>query len=915
MCWSTNGLYVSSHGKVSLLKDTDHDGKADEEEIIASGWPPTDVGSGGVDATAVTTDRDGNLYFGLLVADYSNPYRVQDGVSHYDINSKRGTIQKFNVRTKQLETIATGIRVPYSLLFNRAGNLFNTDQEGETWCPNGNPLDELNVIIPGRNYGFPPRHEKWLPDLISEPPVVAFGPQHQSSCGLVFNEPNAHQKLFGPSWWEGDAFVCGESRGKIFRVKLVKTPAGYIGKEYVIARLNMLTLDAAISPRGDLYVCCHSGNPDWGTGPQGIGKIYKISYTDPGAPQPMEVFAANATTVRVTFNKPIDPVITNRVADMKIEFGEYVSTGDRFENLKPPYKAVAYQESTPRGKLRVLSASVPFSNVLQLETEPHPQSVQYALTVPGVHSGGLIGGASGSTNTIDVSYGLNGIEAFIAPNDPRARPTRGIFPHFDRLVNDALAEFPRFGFFFNTNWQNVTLESQLALPGRNPKLHVEGYSVDERTGDQGQRIARINIGRPKESFLKVSFTTEDDPTPRPVPLNALLFPWAPPPHPVPHMPENEIQITGGDYERGRELFFGEKLKCSTCHRLRGEGATVGPDLSNLVHRDPAAILRDIQEPNAAINPDYVAYNVATRNDEHFTGFVRAQSAQTLQIIAVDGKEYLIGQKEIMSLKPSGVSLMPTGLLEGLPENDIRSLLTFLTTAPPTREGSESIVREDVKFVVRRPLNIVFVASKHDHGPGQHDYPAWQKEWMQRFGNKPDLKLSTAWEWPQLSQWETANVIVFYFWNHTWSNEQYAQLDDFQKHGGGAVFLHAACIADKDPEKLAERIGLAAQPGRTGYLHTPFTLKFANTNHPMALKAIELPMLDEPYWPMIGDTNRVQILATANIDSADQPLIWTYQRGKGKVFVSVPSHYTWTWEDPAFEALIWRAIHWVATPVK
>src|SRR5690349_15449741 len=190
MCWSTNGLYVSSHGKVSLLKDTDHDGKADEEEIIATGWPPTDVGSGGVDATAVTTDREGNLYFGLLLADYSNPYRVKDGVSHYDINSKRGTIQKFNITTKQLETIATGIRVPYTLAFNHAGDLFNTDQEGETWCPNGNPLDELNHIIPGRNYGFPPRHEKWLPNLVSEEPVVSFGPQHESTCGLVFNEPH-----------------------------------------------------------------------------------------------------------------------------------------------------------------------------------------------------------------------------------------------------------------------------------------------------------------------------------------------------------------------------------------------------------------------------------------------------------------------------------------------------------------------------------------------------------------------------------------------------------------------------------------------------------------------------------------------------------------------------------------------------
>src|SRR5437899_3746040 len=62
MAWSKQGLYVSSHGKVSLLRDTDGDGKADVEQIVASGWPPTDVGSGGVDATAVTLDAQGNIY-------------------------------------------------------------------------------------------------------------------------------------------------------------------------------------------------------------------------------------------------------------------------------------------------------------------------------------------------------------------------------------------------------------------------------------------------------------------------------------------------------------------------------------------------------------------------------------------------------------------------------------------------------------------------------------------------------------------------------------------------------------------------------------------------------------------------------------------------------------------------------------
>src|SRR2546426_5452562 len=129
MAWSTDGLYVSSHGKVSLLRDTDGDGKADTEEIIASGWPPTDVASGGVDATAVTLDNEGNLYFGLLVADYSNAYRLrkrkdlkpdehawlaargdkggdpEEEVSLYDINSPRGTIQKWNAKTRKLETI------------------------------------------------------------------------------------------------------------------------------------------------------------------------------------------------------------------------------------------------------------------------------------------------------------------------------------------------------------------------------------------------------------------------------------------------------------------------------------------------------------------------------------------------------------------------------------------------------------------------------------------------------------------------------------------------------------------------------------------------------------------------------------------------------------------------------------------
>lgn len=419
MAWSNRGLYVSSKGKISLLRDTDQDGRADVEEILASGWPVTDVGSGGVDATAVTLDAEGNAYFGLLVADYSNAYRLRkrkelkaeeiewlkqnrrwsepagansenDEFSLYDLNSRRGTIQKLDRATKQLSTVATGIRVPVALAFNRFGDLFNTDQEGETWMPDGNPFDELNHIKAGRNYGFPPAHDRWLPGVVTEPPIVSFGPQHQSACGLVFNEPQApHKGLFGPKEWEGNALVAGESRGKIWRVELRKTSSGYIGTVQTIARLSLLTLDLAISSRGDLYVACHSGEPDWGTGPQGEGKIFRIRYTDPEAPLPLRAWPSSPTEVSIAFAKPLHPDVTNLVLNTNtlIEFGSYVSAGDRFELLKPPYAVVQQQDAAPRGRLAIRGAWLDESATrLVLQTDPHPLAVRYALTLAGIRS-------------------------------------------------------------------------------------------------------------------------------------------------------------------------------------------------------------------------------------------------------------------------------------------------------------------------------------------------------------------------------------------------------------------------------------------------------------------------------------------------------------------------------------------------
>jgi len=996
MAWTTHGLYVSSKGKVSRLRDTNGDGRADQEQVIASGWPATDVGSRGVDATAVTLDAEGNVYFGLLVADYSNAYRLrqraslqpeeiawlkwkgrwyesrgtdptQDTFSLYDLESPRGTIQKFDPRTGRRTTFATGLRVPVALAFNREGDLFNTDQEGETWLPNGNPLDELNHIVDGRNYGFPPRHELWLPDLLSEPPVVSFGPQHQSTCGLVFNEPRTAldppasggvplpagpaQGLFGPSWWSGDAFVAGESRGKIWRVRLVKTPHGYVGKSFPIAQLSVLTVDLAISPQGNLYVASHSGEPDWGTGPQGEGRIFQISYTDTNAPQPVIAWAASSTEVRVSFDRPLastvlsddqrprepsgsDESATERrpQRNSSIEFGEYVRAGSHGETLKPPYEVVQQQDAAPSGQLRIQARRLEDSNrTLVLTTDPHALAVTYALTLSGIG----LESRNGPLYVAEIEYDLSGC---LARNfdrkaaDPRTVYSQIWYPHPDGKVTQQLVRnsFAHSLFERRRDGRRFFLETRAILPEGNTQFAWRIPGWDSGSSDLTWEVKVLDAdgpGRNAQVELTVEARAWFDGWTQPglaalnpprtnvftPPLSWFRPAWAPSARSSSGTDSRPAPKPDGDWETGRDLFVNRQL-CAKCHRLRGEGGLAGPDLSNLIHRDPASVRRDIVDPDATLHPDYVTYQAELTNGDLVVGFLRSQGINTVHLFDAAGRETTVNRADLKNLHPTGHSLMPTGLLDGLKHTEVRDLLTFLLHEPPRRSRADlESVRTTGSTAPQAPkaLRLVLVASQQDHGPGQHDYPAWQEKWLRLMRlAASNAVVEKAWEWPSIDQFREADVLVFYYWNHDWSATRLAELDAYQQRGGGLVLLHSAVIADQEPERLAQRIGLAAQPGRTGYRHMPFELKFEQREHPLLRGLPErLSFLDEPYWPLVGDPAGVEILASAQVDGTSVPLIWTCERGSGRVFGSIPGHYFWTLDDPWFRLLVFRAVGW------
>ncbi len=211
----------------------------------------------------------------------------------------------------------------------------------------------------------------------------------------------------------------------------------------------------------------------------------------------------------------------------------------------------------------------------------------------------------------------------------------------------------------------------------------------------------------------------------------------------------------------------------------------------------------------------------------------------------------------------------------------------------------------------RPVRVVLVAGKKDHGKGEHDYPAWQKAWTALFELADKVEVGTAWEWPAREEFQRAEVLVFYQ-HGDWTPQRAADIDAFLDRGGGLVYVHWAVDGRDDAPGFAKRIGLASRGGKIKYRHGPLDLSFnKDVKHLITRNFDQLHLVDESYWMLTGELPANRVLATAAEDKEPRPLFWTIEPAKGRVFVSIPGHYSWTFDDPLYRVLLLRGIAWVA----
>lgn len=134
-----------------------------------------------------------------------------------------------------------------------------------------------------------------------------------------------------------------------------------------------------------------------------------------------------------------------------------------------------------------------------------------------------------------------------------------------------------------------------------------------------------------------------------------------------------------DFEKGMMLF--SSIRCKSCHTMKGEGGTIGPDLTQLGTRFSAKdMLEAIIEPNNIISDQYASTVFSFKDgtsmlakliDEDDDYYHVSQNPYAPHIL----KE--IPKKEIVSYKLAEISVMPPATINVLNEDELKNLLAYL----------------------------------------------------------------------------------------------------------------------------------------------------------------------------------------------------------------------------------------------
>lgn len=140
-----------------------------------------------------------------------------------------------------------------------------------------------------------------------------------------------------------------------------------------------------------------------------------------------------------------------------------------------------------------------------------------------------------------------------------------------------------------------------------------------------------------------------------------------------------VRAGSGDPYAGRTLF---QNACGSCHKLFGQGAEVGPDLTVHDRADLESMLLAIINPSAEIREGFENHSVETKDGRSLSGFLVEQDERIVVLRGLDNQNTTLARSDLLELSAAGLSLMPEGLLDSLEEQQVRDLFAYLRSTQP-----------------------------------------------------------------------------------------------------------------------------------------------------------------------------------------------------------------------------------------
>ncbi len=737
LLWAHDALWFHKNGgHLFRVTDSDGDGKLDHAEQL-----PGETGGGEHGNHAViSTQRGKGIYMAggnhaplaELAASRVTTWaedlllpRMWDAKGHARGKlAPGGWVTRLDLNTMQQELICIGFRNEYDIALNRHGDIFtfDADMEWDLGSPWYRPT-RICQVVSGGDYGWRSGTGKW-PTYYEDslPPVVEIGPG--SPTGVV-----AGTGAKFPAKYQEAIFALDWTFGTIYAIHLKPQGAGYVGtSEPFVTGSPLPVTDAIVGKYGDLYFTVG------GRGAQSA--LYRVRYvgdenTDPVTtplPEPARLARADREMLEGFHTRTLE----REQAKQAIETAwPFLNSDDRF--LRAAARVAIESQPIDLWDDRVLSetrAQALITAAVALAragNESHQASLidrLLSVDLQSLSESQMLGMLRAISLTC-IRLGkptATQQERMIAALDP-------LFPSSYDKVNTELVKLlvylesptvidKTMKLIANPKPPEIPDWSELA--GRNagyggtvkkvlenhPPSREIGYALALRTFRDGWTIdqrrqyfqflneaAKKSGGASYPGFLRnirdealgncsdaerVALQDVTGEQYDPVPdfeIHPIRGPgrvWT-----VAEAKSKATRFKEADFENGRSLYFA--ANCGKCHRHGGLGGNIGPDLTSIPNKfDVDYVIQHIIDPSKVISDQYQASIVLTAGGSVHVGLVsEADGKLVIYTSDVKAEPITVNANQVESIKPSNVSQMPKGLIDGLSPDELRDLLAYL----------------------------------------------------------------------------------------------------------------------------------------------------------------------------------------------------------------------------------------------